>query len=229
MPGQGRTQSESLGMDVVQLLGVSALVGAVGACFLIGLARFSSTWKAAKGNAVATKLIDRHIEALYRRRRTILIPDDYGVIRNNLKKEWEKEKTHFIQNVVHPELVRTGRRSWIPYFSEPLFGATLDQRLAAYEVDRPEDAEITGPTASGTDYEHLCAALLRKAGWSLASRPGLTGKQGQEPREERLGHPVRYVPEGLARDAMGQTVAKMSPSSLEATRWSVPWHSSSTI
>src|SRR4051795_3148875 len=31
------------------------------------------------------------------------------------------------------------------------------------------------------------------------------------------------------RDAMGQTVAKMSPSSLEATRWSVPWHSSSTI
>src|SRR4051794_19346492 len=102
-------------MDVAQLLGVSALVGAVGACFLIGLARFSSMWKAAKGNAVATKLIDRHIEALYRRRRTILIPDDYGVIRNNLKKEWEKEKTHFIQNVVHPELVRTGRRSWIPY------------------------------------------------------------------------------------------------------------------
>src|SRR3954464_5830043 len=114
-------------MDVAQLLGVSALVGAVGACFLIGLARFSSTWKAAKGNAVATKLIDRHIEALYRRRRTILIADDYGGIRNNLKKEWEKEKTHFIQNVVHPELVRTGRRSWIPYFSEPLFGATLDQ------------------------------------------------------------------------------------------------------
>ena len=166
-------------MDGVQLLGVSVLAGAVGVCLLIGLGRFSSTWKAAKGNAIATKLIDRHIEALYRRRRTILIPDDYGVIRSNLKREWEKEKTHFIQNVIHPELVRAGRRSWIPYFSEPLFGATLEQKLAAYEVDRPEDAEITGSIASGTDYEHLCAALLRKAGWSTQMTRG-SGDQGAD-------------------------------------------------
>src|SRR3954470_17941498 len=34
---------------------------------------------------------------------------------------------------------------------------------------------------------------------AIPSRPGLTGKQGQEPCEERLGHPVRDVPEGLAR------------------------------
>src|SRR3954466_14171308 len=63
----------------------------------------------------------------------------------------------------------------------------------------------------------------------IPSRPSLARKQGQERGKERLGHPVRYIPERLARDAMGRTVAKMSPSSLEATRWSVPWHSSSTI
>src|SRR3954471_15031215 len=34
---------------------------------------------------------------------------------------------------------------------------------------------------------------------AIPSRPGLTGKQRQEPCEERLGHPVRDVPEGLAR------------------------------
>src|SRR5215217_2211596 len=34
---------------------------------------------------------------------------------------------------------------------------------------------------------------------AIPSRPGLTGKQGQEPCEERLGHPVRHIPEGLAR------------------------------
>jgi len=34
---------------------------------------------------------------------------------------------------------------------------------------------------------------------AIPSRPGLTGKQGQEPREERLGDPVRDVPEHLAR------------------------------
>jgi restriction system protein len=197
-------------MDVVHLLGVSALVGAVGACLLIGLARFSSTWKAAKGNAVATKLIDRHIEALYRRRRTILIPDDYGVIRNNLKKEWEKEKTHFIQNVVHPELVRTGRRSWIPHFSEPLFGATLDQKLAAYEVDRPEDAEITGPTASGTDYEHLCAALLRKAGWSTQMTKG-SGDQGADVIAKRGGRRIvvqcKFYSKPVGNKAVQEVVA----------------------
>ncbi len=33
---------------------------------------------------------------------------------------------------------------------------------------------------------------------ALPSRPDLTGKQGQEPCEERLGDAVRYVPEGLA-------------------------------
>jgi hypothetical protein len=37
---------------------------------------------------------------------------------------------------------------------------------------------------------------------ALASRPGLAGKQGQQPGEERLGHPVRHVPEGLARDRL---------------------------
>jgi len=69
-------------MDLAKLMGLSALAGAAGTLLLIGFARFSSTWKAAKANAVAERLIDRHIEALYRRRRTILIPDDYGVVRD---------------------------------------------------------------------------------------------------------------------------------------------------
>src|SRR4051795_2501476 len=34
---------------------------------------------------------------------------------------------------------------------------------------------------------------------AIPSRPGLTGKQGQEPCEERLRDPVRHIPEGLAR------------------------------
>jgi hypothetical protein len=39
---------------------------------------------------------------------------------------------------------------------------------------------------------------------TLASRPGLAGKQGQERGEERLGHPVRHVPEGLARGRLDE-------------------------
>ncbi len=33
---------------------------------------------------------------------------------------------------------------------------------------------------------------------AIPSRPGLAGKQRQERGEERLGHAVRHVPEGLA-------------------------------
>jgi hypothetical protein len=37
---------------------------------------------------------------------------------------------------------------------------------------------------------------------ALPSRPGLTGKQRQQCRKERLGDPVRDVPEHLARDRL---------------------------
>src|ERR1051325_659874 len=37
---------------------------------------------------------------------------------------------------------------------------------------------------------------------AILSRPGLAGKQGQQRRKERLGDPVRDVPEGLARDRL---------------------------
>src|SRR3954471_9450842 len=37
---------------------------------------------------------------------------------------------------------------------------------------------------------------------AIPSRPGLTGKQRQQRRKERLRDPVRHVPEGLARDRL---------------------------
>ena len=37
---------------------------------------------------------------------------------------------------------------------------------------------------------------------AIPSRPSLAGKQRQQRGKERLGHPVRYVPEGLAGDRL---------------------------
>ena len=39
---------------------------------------------------------------------------------------------------------------------------------------------------------------------AIPSRPGLAGKQRQERGEERLGHPVRHGPEGLARGRLDE-------------------------
>lgn len=197
-------------MDLAKIMGLSAFAGAVGALLLIGFARFSSTWKAAKGNVVAERLIDRHIEALYRRRRTILIPDDYGVVRDKQKKDWEEEKRHFIENVVYAELVHMGYPNWIPHFNRALFKATLDRKLAAYEVARPEEAETTGPITSGTDYEHLCAALLQKAGWSIQITKG-SGDQGADVIAERSGKRVvvqcKFYSKPVGNKAVQEVVA----------------------
>src|SRR3954447_18166667 len=110
-------------MGLAYVIGLSVVSGVLVALLLICFARFSSTWKAAKGNVVAERLINRHIEALYRRRRTILIPDDYGVVRDKQKKDWEEEKRHFIENVVYAELVHMGYPNWIPHFNRALFKA----------------------------------------------------------------------------------------------------------
>src|SRR3954454_10783600 len=64
---------------------------------------------------------------------------------------------------------------------------------------------------------------------AILSRPSLARKQRQQRGEERLGDPVRYVPEHLARDAMGQSVARCHHRRWKQRRWSVPCHSSSTI
>ncbi len=62
------------------------------------------------------------------------------------------------------------------------------------EVDEPEalrnDQVRLGVPAGVVEPKHNDA---------LASRPGLLCEQRQQRLEERLGHPVRYVPEGLAR------------------------------
>src|SRR3982751_3567710 len=39
---------------------------------------------------------------------------------------------------------------------------------------------------------------------AIPSRPSLAGKQRQQRGKERLGHPVRYVPEGLAGDRLDE-------------------------
>src|SRR3954463_1190863 len=65
------------------------------------------------------------------------------------------------------------------------------------QVDGPDPIRHSqvgrGVPAGAVDPEHEDA---------IPSRPGLTRKQGQQRRKERLGHPVRDGPEGLARDRL---------------------------
>ena len=67
----------------------------------------------------------------------------------------------------------------------------------ARQVDQPEairhDQVGRGVPAGVVEPEHDDA---------LPSRPGLARNQRQKRGKERLGHPVRYVPEGLAGDRL---------------------------
>src|SRR3954466_1528485 len=100
---------------------------------------------------------------------------------------------------------------------EPVLGGLL---LASRPLD-PEPllrAQLTPPViAMSGSHPHPCEARGEPTGDALA--PGDLGPR-LRPKSKR---------QRLHRGPMGRTVAKMSPLSLEATRWSVPWHSSSTI
>jgi hypothetical protein len=64
-----------------------------------------------------------------------------------------------------------------------------------------------GPEAFGHDQVGRgvpAGVVEQKRDNALASCPSLAGKQRQERGEERLGHPIRYIPEGLARDRLDE-------------------------
>ena len=61
--------------------------------------------------------------------------------------------------------------------------------------------QVDEPEALGHDQVGrgvLAGVVEQKRDHALASRPSLAGKQRQQRGEERLGHAVRHVPEGLA-------------------------------
>lgn len=155
---------------VLALAGLAALLG------LVLLARRRRRRRAV---AAVEAVIDRHLASLVRRRATLLVKDDYGVLTDRTRRRWLKEKDHFVRNVLLPSL---------PEAHHPLALAEGDARIeAAIETHLAgEGAEDDPPARNPIEYEHLCARLLERAGWQARTTEA-SGDQGADVIADRDG------------------------------------------
>lgn len=162
-------------------------------CLLLGIAVggglvMSMMWISHATRQTVAEVTERHIKALARKRAQTLRVDDYG---NLVSHKWQAEVEYFLETVVFPHLRLTQRRYLSRHFAaiateliEPrVRDENRRQELADPEVEHFDEA------MSGVDYEHFCAALLRKHGWT-ASVTSASGDQGADIVCERNGSRV---------------------------------------
>jgi restriction system protein len=133
-------------------------------------------------------IIGRHADTLHRARRRLLAVDEYGVVRSAQQAKWEAEKAHFIEAVIRATLERRHPGKTIALDAAEV-GGRIDARLDALQ-DAPDESPEPRAAAMGAEYEHRCAALLERHGWSARVTP-VGGDQGADIIAERGG--VRIV------------------------------------
>ncbi len=165
--------------------GVFFVVGA----FLLLMAAMSFS-RDSRAKRAAFEFINSQAHVFARRRRQLVLADDYGLEQTN---RWEKEKRYIFSTVIPDHLAKIGHsRSAIgslnfsPRSARPILAAI--EATALREADRiPMDT--FSDVASGVGYEQFCAELLRKAGWD-ARLTKASGDQGTDIIAERSGRRV---------------------------------------
>lgn len=120
------------------------------------------------------RLVEEHLSALVRRYRQLVRTDDYGLVE---RKAWDKERTHFFNNVIIPSLpAKNGWENLQSHFNEKV----LDPKVySAFERQRQSFASNFDPDIAPIDYEHFCAERLRQLGWK-AEVTKSAGDQGAD-------------------------------------------------
>lgn len=130
------------------------------------------------------KIINKHIDTLVRKRRTLILTDDYGIKDYS---KWSSEIQTFIAKVVSPQF---------PDFFHTSANSAQNQQASerikwtANEVIEPyvhakqlaEERSFTlqyDSSMSPIEYEHFCASRLRDAGWDTQVTKA-SGDQGAD-------------------------------------------------
>jgi hypothetical protein len=115
-------------------------------------------------------IIGNHAETLARKRRQLIIRDDYGNV--DLAK-WKQEIGYFISNIVNKFLAEKDldtcskkEREWLSSFIDEV------ARKTKLDTDGTFD-----PAIDPFEYEHFCAEILKRHGWE-AHATQATGDQG---------------------------------------------------
>ena len=115
-------------------------------------------------------IAEKHSEALARKRRRLIVQDDYGNI-DDIK--WKSEVFYFISKVVNPDFLIQGLNQCVRLKQNEIF-ELIDDIAKKSESTELNDFD---PKIDPIDYEHFCADLLRRCGWD-AHTTKATGDQG---------------------------------------------------
>lgn len=124
-------------------------------------------------------LVEQHKDTLLRKRRQLVITDDYG---QPVKSKWDNEKKYFLRQFVFPD-----HDGELPPIGDEL-APYIDELLDAYEAASPVITQAR-PPADPRNYEHFCADLLKSAGWTARVTP-MSGDQGADIIATGLGTKV---------------------------------------
>jgi len=169
-----------VGLDDTLLLCGTGVVAAGALWFALAGARQRSLNEALAAKTRAA--VAAHVEALARRRATLIRVDDYGVADAS---RWSREIDHFVTNVVLPLLTPAEERLLAARDAE--IKAAIDRQVAAHTggmVETLAGGEVEGLSPSA--FEAHCARLLAAQGWS-ARTTALTGDQGADIIAEKGG------------------------------------------
>lgn len=123
--------------------------------------------------------VEQHKETLLRKRRQLVVADDYG---QPIRRNWDKEKRYFLTKIVF-----AGSDIELPPIGDELL-PYIDELLDAHETTSPADTLSPLPSDPKA-FEHFCADLLRSKGWTANVTPA-TGDQGADIVATRLGTTV---------------------------------------
>ena len=101
----------------------------------------------------------KHMVALLRRRRQLVQPDAYG---HTPMDAWTKELIHFMNTQLQPLLNEAEQRAFAKHSVKVAYEIETKIEEQAKTVMR---AFAFSDNMKPRDYEHLCADLLREAGW----------------------------------------------------------------
>lgn len=123
-------------------------------------------------------IVNEHIERLAHRRNTLIHIDHYGVIDSS---GWNKEVQYFVDNVVRPKLSDAEAAAVLDYGMSAFFQEEIDHVVLMWSTNTTNAPSETGfnNEISPTEFEELCASVLRSEGWDASTTKG-SGDQGAD-------------------------------------------------
>ena len=129
---------------------------------------------------IARQITNSHLDTLVRKRRLLVIIDDYGLTH---EQKWTAEAEKFVDLVIIPSLnnnLETNRVNWGASPSKFRFIHEVLDQVKSAQQQRAHAFQVTfDPSMDPIEYEHFCAARLSGAGWKTKVTQA-SGDQGAD-------------------------------------------------